>query len=171
MASQQDSFSEYPREVQSSTQRPSTVYTRLPDYYAVHHQHPDTHFSESAITRMGEDEDTIEVFLGEVDDLQCTASSGELSPVYAIQPGGTPAVPTGRVFIRFKNNVAVEDRIGEIEQAGYEIAQRNEYASHAAWLRARSGGIAEALTGIKALEKIADVENVEPQMLMQRASR
>src|SRR5262245_17450526 len=171
MASQQDSFYEYPREVQSSTQRPTTIYTRLPDYYAVHHQHPGTPSSESAITTMGEGEDTIEVFLGEVGDLQRAASPGEVSPVYAIQPGGTPAVPTGRVFIRFKNNVAVEDRIGEVEQAGYEIAQRIEYAPHAAWLRASSGGIADALTDIKALENIADVENVEPQMLMQRASR
>ncbi|HKQ76074.1 MAG TPA: hypothetical protein VJ810_20435 [Blastocatellia bacterium] len=171
MSSEQDIFSEYPSEVQSSTQQPTTVYTRLPGYYAVRHHHPDTPSSESAITTMGEGEDTIEVFLGEVGDLQRAASLGEVSPVYAIQPGGAPAIPTGRVFIRFKNNVAVEDRIGEIEQAGYEIAQRIEYAPHAAWLRARSGAIADALTGVKALEKIANVENIEPQMLMKRVSR
>ncbi|MCI0390702.1 MAG: hypothetical protein MOB07_18300 [Acidobacteria bacterium] len=172
MASQQDSFSKYPREVRSSTQRPTTVYTLLPDQYAVHRQGSrETLPSEGATTVMSEGETTIEVFRGDANERRQGASPGAVGPVYALQPGGTPAIPTGRVFIRFKEGVAVEERIREIEQAGYEIAQTIEYAPHASWLRARSNEIADALAGIRALEKIADVENVEPQMLMRRASR
>jgi len=127
--------------------------------------------SEDAITTLSEGGGVIEVFRRAAGERQPEAALGEVGPVYALQPGGTVAVPTGRVFIRFKEHVSVEDRLREIEQAGYEVAQRIGYAPHAAWLQARSNEIADALTGIPVLEKIADVENVEPQMLMQRANR
>ncbi len=170
MASQQDSFSKYPREVLSSTQRPFAIYTLLPDYYAVH-QPSVLPLSDDAISAMSDDNGTIEIFRGEAEEGKPTASLSEIGPVYALQSGGTLAVPTGRVFIRFKAGVSVNERLMEIEQAGYKIVMSLEYAPHTAWLRARSGEIIDALTGIQALEKIGDVENVEPQMLMQRASR
>lgn len=171
MASQDDDFAKYPSEVRSSTQRSSVVYTRLHDHYAVDRQHASAAPAEGAVATLSEGEDKIQVFRGKADERRRAAASSELRPVYELQPGGTPAVPTGQVFIRFREGVAVEERLREIEQAGYEIAQSLEYAPHAAWLRARSGEIADALADIRALEKIADVENVEPQMLMQRASR
>ncbi|MGH7960233.1 MAG: hypothetical protein ACRERD_00210, partial [Candidatus Binatia bacterium] len=111
------------------------------------------------------------VFREEVGEHKRVVSSGKVGPVYALHPSGTPAVPTGQVFIRFQEGVTVEARRQEIEQAGYEIAQSIAYAPHAAWLQARSGEIAAALTGIPTLEKIAGVENVEPQMLMPKANR
>lgn len=171
MDSEQDSLSKYPREIRSSTQRPSTVYTRLPDHYAVHRARPDKTPSKGTVTAMTEGTGVIEVFRGEAAERQRAASSGEIGPVYALQPGGTPVVPTGRVFIRFKDNVPVGERLREIELAGYEIAQKIDYAPHAAWLQVRSGKIADSLKGIPSLEKITDVENVEPQMLMQRAAK
>lgn len=171
MASQQDRFPAFPYEVRSSTQQPSVGYTRLPDYYALHRPSPDTLPSADALTVMNDDEALIEVFQGDADERKHAGSLGEVGPVYALHPGGTPAVPTGRVFIRFREGVRAEERLQEIDQAGYEIAQRIAYAPHAAWLQARSGKIADALTGISALEKLADVENVEPQMLMPRANR
>ena len=171
MASPQDSSPKYPREVRSSTRLPATVYTRLPGHYALHRQHPGIPPSDDAVTAISEGGGLIEVFRGEAADRKPPVLPAKIGPVYAAQPGGTPAVPTGRVFIRFKEGVPVEERLQEIEQAGFEIAQTIEYAPHAAWLQARSGEIADALTGIEALEKIADVENVEPQMLMQRTNR
>jgi len=45
------------------------------------------------------------------------------------------------------------------------------YAPNAAWLRARSGEIADALAGTPALDALPDLEAVEPQMLMERARR
>ena len=171
MHSRHYSFSNYPREIRSGTQRPFTVYTLLPDHYAVHREQADILPSDAATLAMSEAGRMIEVFRGEADESEQVASQAEVCPVYALQPGGTPAVPTGRIFIRFKENIPAQERRREIEQAGYEIAQAIVYAPHAAWLRALSGAIVDALTGIPTLEKIADVENVEPQMLMQRANR
>lgn len=120
---------------------------------------------------MSAGEDLIEVFQGEADERKRAVLSGKVGPVYTLQPGGAPTVPTGRIFIRFREGLSVEARRREIEQVGYQIAESLAYAPHAAWLQARSGEIADALTGIPGLEQIAGVENVEPQMLTHRATR
>ena len=99
------------------------------------------------------------------------AERDDARPVYVLQPGGTPAVPTGLVFVRFKEGVKPNERTKDIEKAGYEIEQALDYAPEAAWLRAKSGDVADALRGIDKLTKITDVETVEPQMLMRRASK
>lgn len=161
MAPQKDDFSDYPREVRGGTQKPSAVYTRLADHYAV----------RRGGAAAGEGDEGVEVIRAAADEREGAAAGEEPRPVYALQPGGAKAVPTGRVFIRFEEGVTVGERRREIEQAGYEVAQALDYAPQAAWLRARSGRIADALKGVEALEKIAGVENVEPQMLMPRAYR
>jgi hypothetical protein len=98
--------------------------------------------------------------------------AGSKDPVvYTSLPEGSPAVPTGRVFIRFKDGVKVADRNSDIEDAGYKIAEKIDYAENAAWLSERSGSVAKALAGIEKLESIKGVENVEPQMLMKRAAK
>jgi|RhiMethySRZTD1v2_1073278.scaffolds.fasta_scaffold04313_11 hypothetical protein len=163
--------SEYPHEIRSSTQHPSTIYKRLPDHYAVLRLLPDRSTSNDTVTTMVEGEGVIEVFRGEGDQHQRELSPSEILPVYSLQPGGVPFVPTGRVFIRFKDNVRVEKHLLEIGHAGYEVTQKIDYAPHAAWLKVRSGKIADSLKGIQGLEKITDVENVEPQMLTQRTAK
>lgn len=101
-----------------------------------------------------------------------TERSGENERVvYTSQPGGSPAVPSGRIFIRFEDGINVADRKPEIEKAGYKIAENIAYAENAAWLSERSGSVAKALVGIEKLERINGVENVEPQMLMKRAAK
>jgi hypothetical protein len=167
---QQNESAEHPRELRSRTQQPYLTYT-LSEHYAVHRQDPTALVSKEAIASISERGRLIEVFPGKLNKRNHRSRRGQLGPVYAAQPGGTTAVPTGQIFIRFKDGVQVEDRRTQIEQAGYEITQRVEYAPQAAWLQSRSGEIADALAGIQALEKIADVENVEPQMLMQRSLR
>lgn len=169
MASEKDPFSKFPSEIRSGTKRSAPVYTRLPDLYAVHGAPASRLPSEVPILVMGEGEEHIEIFRGEAEKQKNAAA--QIGPVYTLRPDGPPAVPTGRVFIRFKEGVSVETRLGAIEQAGYQIAQSLDYAPHAAWLRARSGEIADALRQIPMLEQIADVENVEPQMLMRKANR
>ena len=163
--------SEYPHEIRSSTQHPSTIYKRLPDHYAVLRLLPDRSTSNDTVTTMTYGTGVIEVFRGEADERLRAASTGEIGPVYALQPGSAPVVPTGRVFIRFKDNVRVEKHLREIDHAGYEVTQKIDYAPHAAWLKVRSGKIADSLKGIQGLEKITDVENVEPQMLTQRTAK
>src|SRR6185295_3202121 len=71
----------------------------------------------------------------------------QVGPVYAL-PGGTLAVPTGRVFIRFEEGTSAADRREDLERSGYEIVQIPGYAPHAAWVQSRGGDIASSLQGI-----------------------
>lgn len=99
------------------------------------------------------------------------APTQAISPVYAPKGGESLAVPTGQLFIRFRQGATLSAHRAELEQAGYAIAQELDYAPEAAWLRARSGSIAGALDGVSRLRAIAAVERVEPQLLMQRVHR
>lgn len=95
----------------------------------------------------------------------------QVTPVYAAADGPL-AVPTGLLFVRFKEGISAADHREEIERSGYEITQLPGYAPNAAWVRAHGGGdIALSLQGMKRLESLSDVENVEPQMLMESAKR
>ncbi len=83
---------------------------------------------------------------------------------------GGLAVPTGRVFVRFGDAIKAESRADELQKLGYRIAQTLAYAPNAAWLESIDGDQA-ALRNIDAIEKLAGVVNVEPQLLTQRATR
>lgn len=166
MSPTNDILLEYPQELPAGMTPGAPVYTRLPAYYAVHGPRSDTAVPAPVLIF---DEGPIAVMLGSPE--QEAAAPGKVSPVYSLQPTGTFAVPTGQVFIRFAEGIAVADRKEEIRKAGYKVAQRLDYAPNAAWLRADSGSIADALNQIDALRKLPGVENVEPQMLMPGARR
>lgn len=53
----------------------------------------------------------------------------------------------------------------------YELVESLAYAPQAAWLRAPSGDMADALAGLSRLEQLPDIENVEPQMLLESVRR
>jgi hypothetical protein len=91
------------------------------------------------------------------------------APAYELSPGGGEARPTGRVLVRFRDAEALRRHQADIETAGYVVEELLSYAPQAAWVRAASGNAAEALRGIRRLERIAEVEEVEPQMLRIRA--
>ncbi|HSQ18808.1 MAG TPA: hypothetical protein VLR92_00405 [Blastocatellia bacterium] len=157
-------FSEYPSQVRASTQRPGARFVRRPGYYAEHGrlQNMPARGAELVLN-----DGRIAVFQGEPAVEKRDSPPITLSPIYELQPGGSPAVPTGLIFIRLREGVDVASRRQEIERRGYEIAQTVPYASNAAWLRATSASIADALAGIAKLEALPDIENVEPQMLME----
>ncbi|MDZ7970551.1 MAG: hypothetical protein RM368_37450 [Nostoc sp. DedSLP03] len=164
---QKDYFSEYPEQIRVSGNvnlRTAISYTRKPGYYAVHYNQPST-VAIGAILRLNDG--AIAVFSGEPNQ----SEQGILSPVYTLETNASLAVPSGLVFIRFAEGVDVESQHEVINRAGYEVAQNFSYAPHTAWLRAKSGRIVDAIAGISQLEAIANVENVEPQMLMQRGFR
>ncbi|MGH7230328.1 MAG: hypothetical protein ACREJU_03105 [Nitrospiraceae bacterium] len=165
---QKDPFFKYPHQVPASTARPGLLYDRLPGYYAVHGRPPHTPAEGAAYLF---NEGAIAVFQGEPQERKDLSSSNTVSPVYALQPQGPPAVATGLVLVRFRESVSVETRRKDLDRAGYLIAQVLDYAPHAAWVRARSGEIVEALTGLSVLAKLPDVENVEPQMLIKSGRR
>lgn len=169
---QNDYFSEYPQQIRAGTDKSAVSYRRKSGYYAVHYQQPGT-VAPGAVLQLNDG--AIAVFSGEPDEpqnaLQLASTPGTLSPIYTLQSNNLLVVPTGLVFIRFAEGVKVESRQDAIAQAGYEVAESLSYAPQAAWLKARSGKMVDALTGISQLEALPDVENVEPQMLMERALR
>lgn len=169
---QKNSFSEYPQQIRSSTHPSAALYSRESGYYAVHYKQPGT-VAPGAILQLNEG--AIAVFPGEPDEpenvLHLTSTAGIVGPIYTLQPGGSFAIPTGLVFIRFAKGVEVDTQHEAIQNAGYEVAQSLSYAPNAAWLRAPSGSLLEALRGISRLESIPHVEAVEPQMLMPSTPR
>jgi hypothetical protein len=178
---QKNYFSEYPQQIRFGTEQSAVLYSRKSGYYAVHYKQPGTvapgavlQLNDGAIA-FGGAPWAIAVFQGEPDEpenaIRLASTTGTLGPIYTLQADGTLAVPTGLVFIRFVEGVEVESHREAIKQAGYEIAQSLSYAPHAAWLHAKSGNILDALVGISKLEAIPTVENVEPQMLMERVQR
>jgi hypothetical protein len=168
---QSDYFSEYPEQIRVDSDtygglglRTAVSYTRKPGYYAIHYKQPKT-VATGAILLLNDG--AIAVFPGEPNQ----SEQGTLTPIYTIQPNGSLAVPTGLVFIRFAEGVNVESQREIINRAGYVVAQSLPYAPHTAWLRAQSGNIADAIAGISQLQAIPKVENIEPQMLMEKSLR
>ncbi len=162
-----DPFSKCPQQLRVSSERATMLYVRKPGYYAVHSRQPGA-LAHAAVALFNEG--AIAVFRGEP-DAATAAESETIGPVYELQPGDALAVPTGLVFVRFAEGVHAASRTKEIEHAGYALVESPAYAPQAAWLRARSGDVADALAHISALDTLPDMANVEPQMLMERAKR
>lgn len=164
--SRQKDFSDFPERVGAGTGRAGAWYVRAPGRYAVRQGEGPQEASGAEMTFAREG---IAVFRGEPGAARAGATTP--TPVYRLQPDGPLAVPTGKIFLRFKEGVEAASRRKEIERAGYEIIETPPYAPSGAWVRAAGGDVARSLSNIKALEKLADVENVEPQMLVERAQR
>ena len=154
--------------MQVSTGHASLKYIKIPALFAVHGNLPaqlksavESTIEEGAITICRREQVTLGVPL----------SSLKISPVYALDPHGPLAVPTGRIFIRFIPGVKAEDRRPDLEERGYTITHIPSYAAHTAWALASNGDIATALLNIEKLKDLRDVAGVEPQLLMQRKNR
>src|SRR5262245_38533375 len=161
----EDFYSKYPSRVGAGTQRSGSGFLLKHDYYATHRPVGDVAQDAELVF----DDGAIAVFKGEPPRRRDVQSS--IGPVYELGPGGSLAVPTGLVFIRLRDGIDAASRQREIEQAGFELKDIVPYAPNAAWLKARSGSIADSLTGISKLTALADVESVEPQMLMKGSAR
>ncbi|HEY0377079.1 MAG TPA: hypothetical protein VGC87_08985 [Pyrinomonadaceae bacterium] len=159
-------FRGFPERLRVGTERRDASYTLAPGYHAVHHGREETDTAGAVMTLK---EEGIAVYRGEPDESR--GDTARVTPVYELQPSGPLAVPTGKVFVRFAQGVDAASRRAEIERAGYEIVKTSPYTPHTAWLQSASGGVAQSLSNIHALESLADVENVEPQMLTPREPR
>jgi hypothetical protein len=141
------------------------AYVPVADHFAVHDRSPGTPAPGAALLL---EDGAVAVFRGAPDD--DTRRTARIGPVYRSEKGRL-AVPTGRILVRFREGVRADTRRREIEAAGYDIEEVLPYAAQAAWVRRTGGDIAGSLSQVDELRKLSDVENVEPQMLTQRAPR
>lgn len=163
----QEILAAFPEQVRASTERPDVLYHKQPAS-AVHHRPAGTPAPGAAfVLNDGE----IAVYPGDAPISELDSPGIAVTPVYGQRSSPVRAVPTGQVFIRFRESVNLDTRRNQIAEAGYEISQSLAYAPHAAWLRAKSGNAADALNHLAQLERLPDVENVEPQMLRERGTR
>ena len=95
-------LAKYPQQVEArtgaGTEPASAIYTLLPGFYAVHGRQPGTPAPEAAYLF---NDGAIAVFQGAPDQAEVGAAAEKPGPVYALQGGGSPAVPTGLILIRF----------------------------------------------------------------------
>ena len=166
MSVQQNQFQRYPEEVTVNNTH-TVVYVLTSGYYAVHFKESVTTIPQAVQIISNE----IAIFQGEPGLPKQLTQAATITAVYALEPSGLMAVPTGQVMIRFAESVAIESQEAVIRAAGYEIAQTLFYAPHTAWLRATSGEVADALCWISRLKAIDQVEHVEPQMVMGRSMK
>jgi hypothetical protein len=88
-------------------------------------------------------------------------------PMYRDAVTGEPAIPTGRLFVRFADGRADAHR-DDLAAAGFEIVTAADYAPEAAWILPLRGGIAAALNALPAIASISGVAHVEPELLRRR---
>jgi hypothetical protein len=161
-----DGLTGFPRTLRVSTADPKAVYRRVPRLIAIHE-------------RTAPDGWEVVLTLEDPPIVVCRGDAGALprallhsvTPVYALDRRGTPAVPTGLVLVRFRDGIAATGCGEAMSRAGYQIHDVLPYAPSAAWVKAASGGIPASLRGIPALESLPDVVHVEPQMVRRSAPR
>ena len=156
--------SRFPKELRIGSEK-SGSYTRLDGYFALRGEAPEGLGGEPIERLEAED---VTIYRGE-DPGELAAAT--VTAVYSTSPGAPLTVPTGEVFLRMAGGVCAKDRSDDFADAGYQVTKTLFYAPNAAWLRARSGDVADGLNGIADLEALADVVNVEPQMLSARFLR
>ena len=92
-------------------------------------------------------------------------------PVYRAASGGTLAVPTGRVFVRFGEDCSPDEQNAIAQGAGYRTESTPSWAPHSAWLVAAVGGAREALAALPGLLARRGVRHAEPELLRPAARR
>ncbi len=163
-----DPLSHFPLRMTVEAEDVTREWVRESDCFAVHGPVPPA--LTTAVLYSFENP-VINVCRGEVSTVSTLPANLTVIPVYRLGPNGPQGVPSGRVFIRFRSQVPVEERRQELETCGFFVDERLSYAPHAAWLQSKDGNIATALNGFAKLRALPDVVLVEPQMLMRMVQR
>jgi len=160
MPQRNSDFPDFPATVPQSTAARSRLYRIVL-----------THFAQHGPADPSSQEPTRVTIRARNELCAMAAAKLTLTPVYCLGAGAPLAVPTGKVFVRLARDQSLADHADHFREAGYEIIQTLPYARHAGWLRPVSGSIAAALSGVRRLASLPEVENVEPQMLMRAVRR
>lgn len=152
--------SNYPAELEvRSTEGAVARYQLAPEFYASS-SGESLSTADRPVARLDEN---IAVFEGSAP--KGDAAAGKVLPVYRAQPSGAFAIPTGRVWVRFAEGVEATRQREALAKAGFSIEESPGWAPQAAWVRASSGKIADALAAAARLSALPKVEQVEPQIL------
>ena len=166
-----DALREYPPTLKHSTQNRNIVYRRSTEFIALRGSPPPSRSDDPVLEMTGDHGELVRVYRATAENGRALpAEPAAMTAVYAL-PSGRLAVPTGRVFVRFREDVAPEARSEELKRAGYRIMMTLAYAPSAAWLEADDGEVATALRNIERLETMNGMVNVEPQLLAPRVAR
>ncbi len=161
-------FSRYPDQITASSQPDAATYEQRSGYYAIRLTDPEAE-PVGAVTVIRDEKGAIALFKG-APTVSRQRNGGE-SPLPVYGDGSIAVVPTGEVFIRFQDGVDARDRAADIEAAGYAITKVLDFAPQGAWIHAISGEIADSLQRLAQLEGLVGLENIEPQLLMERQLR
>lgn len=157
------SLSDFPIRVRASKKNAHLVYQLDPDLYAEHRR---------AAARQSQRQPALVLEKGRVlifKGKPPARRAGRFCAVYRF--GGQLAVPTGLVFVVFKPGQRAEAHAEAIRQAGYAIVEIPPHAPNAAWVRDADENIAAALHNLSRLEQISQVDNVEPEFIIEREWR
>ncbi len=161
-------FSRYPEQITANSQPGAAIYEQRSGYYAIRLPDPEAEI-EGAVTVIRDEKGAIALFKG-APTVSRQRNGGD-SPLPVYGDGDIAVVPTGEVFIRFQDGIDARDRAADIEAAGYAITKVLDFAPQGAWIHPISGEIADSLQRLSQLEGLAGIENIEPQLLMERQLR
>ena len=161
-------FSNYPKTIKASMQHAENYYVLQAGLYAVQGDIPQPCKAAIIVTI---EEGRVVICKGTPDALPPSVDRNTITPVYALESGGPLAVPTGRILVRFTDNVTAVSRKEAFQRIGYIIDQELSFVPEALWVKSTNGDIAFALNNVAQLEAQPNVENVEPQMLMESLRR
>jgi hypothetical protein len=161
-------FSQYPEQISASSQPGAVTYEQRAGYYAIRFADPEAN-PEGAITVLRDETGAIALFQGSP-PLEASRRNGA-SPLPVYGTSDIAVVPTGEIFIRFRKGINAGDRSAELETAGYSITKVLDFAPEGAWIHATSGSAADSLKRLAQLEGLVGIENIEPQLLMERSLR
>jgi hypothetical protein len=171
---QSDPLAAFPAKLRHSTSNPDVVYVRASGFFA-RRGVASRALSDAPMMTLEADGDAIHVYRGALPPTPRARSvdtgDDRLLPVYTRDANaGALAIPTGRVFVRFADALKAEAYADKLRALGYRIVRTISYAPNAAWLESTSGA-SDALKNIDKIESLADVVNVEPQLISPKAAK
>jgi hypothetical protein len=92
-------------------------------------------------------------------------------PVYAQEPTGNLAVPTGRVFLRFGAGGRPTDWVARLQHHGFAPVENQRDAPGTAWVAPIDGRIEAGLARLGQLAALTGIEAAEPELVRESRRR
>jgi hypothetical protein len=163
-----DKASSYPEWLRASREQPAQRYRRVESYFAVHGGKRPVSAANASLHFPAEN---VAVHPSAKRANEAIAASDTFGAVYQSSDGGSLAVPTGSIYVRFAKAEKLVDKEAALRSAGYCIVKALSYAPNAGWVTAIAGGIACSLNDIDKLDALPGIEEVAPQMLTRAARK